>query len=103
MRLPADPETTEDRRHVVCSGFARVRYERRSPGKTDRQIKDSIESQLWWSPFVSSDQVNVAVDNGVATLTGMVDTPGERQAATDNAYQGGATLVENNLVVDHEG
>lgn len=80
-----------------------IRYERRSPGKTDRQIKDSIESQLWWSPFVTSDQVNVAVDNGVATLTGVVDTPGERRAATDNAYQGGATLVENNLVVDHEG
>jgi osmotically-inducible protein OsmY len=79
-----------------------IHYERRAPLKTDRQIKDSIESQLWWSPFVSSDQVTVTVADGIATLTGTVDTWNERDAATENAYQGGATLVKNDLVVDYD-
>lgn len=76
-------------------------YERRSPYQTDSQIKDSIESELWWSPFVDADQVNVTVDNGVARLTGTVDSWSELRAATENAYEGGATLVDNDLTVDY--
>lgn len=79
-----------------------IDYERRSPLKTDSQIKDSIESELWWSPFVDSDEVSVTVDDGVATLTGTVDSWGERQSATENAYEGGATLVDNDLVVNYD-
>lgn len=75
-------------------------YDRRAPLKTDTEIENSIESELWWSPFVDSDEVTVEVDDGVATLGGMVDTLGERQAATENAYEGGATLVDNDLVVN---
>ena len=56
-----------------------IEYERRAPSQTDSEIKDSIESELWWSPFVDSDEVSVAVNNGVATMTGSVGTWGERR------------------------
>lgn len=75
-------------------------YERRAPDKTDTQIEESIESHLWWSPFVSSNDVDVSVTNGIATLTGTVGSWSKRQAATKNAFDGGATSVNNNLVVD---
>lgn len=79
-----------------------IEYEERAPLKTDGEIADSIESELWWSPFVDADEVTVFVDDGVATLTGAVDTWSERQSATENAYEGGATLVDNDLVVNYE-
>ncbi|MEZ6097715.1 MAG: BON domain-containing protein [Pirellulaceae bacterium] len=79
-----------------------IDYDRRAPLETDSQIKESIESELWWSPFVDSDEVSVTVDDGVATLTGTVDSSGERHSATENAYEGGATLVDNDLVVNYD-
>lgn len=76
-------------------------YERRAPLKTDAEIKGAIDSQLWWSPFVNSENVTISVTNGIATLTGTVGSWSERQAATKNAYDGGATLVNNDLTVDY--
>jgi osmotically-inducible protein OsmY len=66
---------------------------------TDAEIRDDIQNELWWSPFVDEDQVNVKVDNGVATLTGQVDTYAEREAARENAYEGGATWVVDKLTI----
>ncbi len=66
---------------------------------TDAEIRDDIQGELWWSPFVDEDQVNVSVDNGVATLTGEVDTYSEREAARENAYEGGATWVIDKMTV----
>jgi osmotically-inducible protein OsmY len=77
-------------------------YEERAPLKTDTEIRDAIESEIWWSPFVESDEVTVEVDDGIATLTGTVDTWSERQSATENAYEGGATLVDNDLRVSYD-
>ena len=68
--------------------------------KEDLQIKKDIESELFWSPFVDSDAVSVAVDLGVATLSGTVDSYMEKQAALDNAYEGGAVHVRNKIEVD---
>ena len=79
-----------------------IDYDRRAPLKTDSQIKDAIESELWWSPFVDSDDVTVTVDDGIAMLTGTVDTWSERRSASENAYEGGATLVDNELIVDSD-
>lgn len=76
-------------------------YEPRAPGKTDSQIKKDIESELWWSPFVDADEVDVSVDDGVALLTGTVDSWSERRSATQNAYEAGATLVDNDLTVSY--
>jgi len=67
--------------------------------KGDWEIKEDIKSELWWSPYVDSDQVTVEVRDGVATLTGTVDSWMERMAARDNAYEGGAQKVRNFLAV----
>jgi osmotically-inducible protein OsmY len=67
--------------------------------KSDREIKEDIKSELWWSPYVDSDQVRVEVRDGVATLTRTVDSWMERMAARDNGYDGGATRVRNYLAV----
>jgi osmotically-inducible protein OsmY len=67
--------------------------------KSDQTIRDNIESELFWSPFVDSDQVNVSVDDGRATLTGTVDSWSEFNAATQNALEGGAVVVDNELTI----
>jgi osmotically-inducible protein OsmY len=69
--------------------------------KTDAEIKDDIESQLWWSPYVNEDEVEVTVNNGTAILEGTVDTKRERQYAEINALEGGALSVDNNLAVSY--
>lgn len=66
----------------------------------DAEIHDQIRDELWWSPFVDSDEVNVSVNRGTATLTGTVDTWREFQAAEENAREGGAYVVVNNLSVE---
>ncbi len=69
--------------------------------KTDYAIKENIVDELWWSPYVNQDEVNVTVTNGKAILTGTVDTKREKLFAEINALEGGATEVENKLVVDY--
>lgn len=64
---------------------------------TDAEIKEQIESELWWSPFVDSEEITVKVQNGVATLSGRVSSLVERDAAVDNARQGGARWVQNEI------
>lgn len=66
---------------------------------TDSEIREEIRDELWWSPFVDSDQVNVTVEEGVARLTGTVDSWVERNAATENAIEGGAVWVDNDLMI----
>ena len=67
--------------------------------KSDAAIRMDIEDELMWSPFVDGDDVTVRVDDGVATLTGTVDTWHERRMATQNAKEGGAIAVVNELSV----
>jgi osmotically-inducible protein OsmY len=67
------------------------------PAKSDWQIEEDIEDELWWSPFVDADDVNVSVEDGEATLTGTVDSWSEYDAAENNAYEGGAIIVDNDL------
>jgi osmotically-inducible protein OsmY len=76
------------------------------PGKaqtelSDWQIRHDIESELRWSPFVDERDVYVAVDDGVAVLTGVVADLRARRAATVNAREGGAHAVKNHLNVRH--
>ncbi len=67
--------------------------------KSDKEIKEDIESQLWWSPFVDSDDITVMVNAGTATLTGTVEDWDELEAAKENARQGGATSVVSKLKI----
>lgn len=69
---------------------------------SDSQIKENIESELWWSPFVNESDVTVEVDQGVAKLTGVVDSWRERDAAIENAREGGAKSVIDYLVVEND-
>jgi osmotically-inducible protein OsmY len=63
------------------------------------EIEEDTEDEMLWSPWAQSDQVTVTVRDGVATLTGVADTWSESQAATDNAFEGGARKVVNKLKV----
>jgi osmotically-inducible protein OsmY len=73
-----------------------------APGRTfksDGQIREDIRDELFWSPFVDENQVEVAVDDGVATLRGTVDSRAERATAEANAFDGGAVWVVNQIEV----
>jgi osmotically-inducible protein OsmY len=65
----------------------------------DMAIKDAIEDELFWSPFVDLDDIQVHVTNGKATLTGTVDSLREYRVAVRNALDGGASIVRNELKV----
>jgi osmotically-inducible protein OsmY len=65
----------------------------------DAQIRQAIETELSWSPHVDPEAITVSVISGRATLTGTVESWRERQAATDNAFEGGAIAVINRLGV----
>lgn len=69
------------------------------PYASDQQIQSDIKDELFWSPFVDGDDVEVSVRNGVATLSGTVEDWSEYRAAADNAYEGGALFVVNHLKV----
>ncbi len=65
--------------------------------RPDSIIKRDIENELWWSPYVDSDEVEVSVKQGVATLSGVVDSYLEYEMAIENAREGGAKQVESML------
>jgi len=69
--------------------------------KTDQEIKEDIDSELWWSPFVDSDDIQVEVHSGVATLSGSVEDWDELEAARENAREGGATSVLSKLDIEN--
>ena len=69
--------------------------------KTDVELKEDINNQLWWSPYVNQDEVTVVVENGRAILTGTVDTEREKLFAEINAIEAGAMVVDNNLSVEY--
>lgn len=71
--------------------------------RSDEAIQQSIEHQLFWSPFVDGDEVSVEVEKSGATLTGSVDSLAEKRAAEENAYEGGATEVHNHLKIGDPG
>lgn len=76
-------------------------YTAQEPAKSDAAIEGDIRDQLWWSPFVDEDDVEVTVEAGRATLTGTVQSWSEYNAATTNAYDGGAAWVDNDLVLTY--
>lgn len=48
--------------------------------KTDAQLKSDIEAELDWEPSINAAHVGVAVDKGVVTLTGHLETFAEKFA-----------------------
>lgn len=66
---------------------------------SDAEIKREIEEELWWSPFIDSDAITVTVDDGVATLEGVVNSWSDQRIAIENAFEGGATQVTDELEI----
>jgi osmotically-inducible protein OsmY len=66
---------------------------------SDQFIKRNIEDGFFWSPFVRSKDIKVAVDGGVATLTGTVGTWIAWGEADKDARRSGATTVINRVKV----
>lgn len=48
--------------------------------KTDAQLKKDVSAELEWEPSIDSAHVGVAVNDGVVTLSGHVDTFAEKHA-----------------------
>jgi len=67
---------------------------------TDTMIRSAIIDELWWSPYVDSDDVKVTVVDGIATLSGEAGSRFERDKATEEAFEGGAVWVRNKLKIN---
>jgi osmotically-inducible protein OsmY len=48
--------------------------------KTDSELKQDVMAELAWDPAIKADAVGVAVKDGVVTLTGHLETFGEKFA-----------------------
>ncbi|MBD3384098.1 BON domain-containing protein [candidate division KSB1 bacterium] len=92
-------QTVAERVKGVVDVSNNIKYEHKWTWKPDWKIRRAVNSQLFWSPFVDSDQVTLTIEDGVVTLSGNVDSWSEKSAAEDNAYEGGAREVNNNLNV----
>lgn len=77
-------------------------YEPTPPGHplSDAAIARDVRDELWWSSEVDRGELIVAVDNGVVTLQGRVDSHAESRAAVENALEGGALVVVNELEIE---
>lgn len=80
-----------------------IDYKRKWVWKPDTDIHQDVNQQIFWSPYVDPDDVNVKVENGIVTLTGEVNSLRERIKAEENAYQGGAKDVINQLRIVGQG
>lgn len=66
--------------------------------RSDEEIRDEVCNRLVWDDWVTADQVNVTVENGVVTLTGNVDSVVEKRAAGDDAWDTPGVVDVNNLL-----
>jgi osmotically-inducible protein OsmY len=80
-------------------GFYGYMAESYSTEASDEVIRESVQQELFWSPFVDESDIVVTVEDGVVSLTGTVNTLREQADAIENAYEGGAIWVEEELVV----
>lgn len=74
-----------------------VNYDYEWEEKDDWLIRLDVDDQLFWDPRVDQTDISIAVNNGVVTLTGDVDSWHERKVAEINAYEAGAKDVRNEL------
>lgn len=70
--------------------------------KSDAELKEDVQSELYWSPFVDSDDISVSVNNGEVTLKGTVEDENEVDDAIENAYEAGAKNVISKLQTEEE-
>lgn len=68
--------------------------------KSDKQTAEAIAKELYWSPFVGHDEIEIVVEDGIATLVGSVSSRRAKEAASENALEGGAKGVINDLIIE---
>jgi osmotically-inducible protein OsmY len=66
----------------------------------DSTLDNKIEKRIHDSSSLKKYDIDVKVDNGVATLTGTVATEAERRRAAQLATISGVSRVDNQIVVD---
>lgn len=71
--------------------------------KSDADLREDVESQLWWSRYVDSDKINVNVQNGTVTLSGQADDWDAMRAAVKNAFDAGARRVKSQIQYPQSG
>jgi osmotically-inducible protein OsmY len=71
--------------------------------KTDLELRQDVETQLDWDPRVDSQQIGVAVKDGVVALTGQVKSYADWLGAQDAAQSvAGVQALANELrIMDH--
>jgi hypothetical protein len=68
--------------------------------KTDGGIRRDIVTRLWSDRLIVARSIDVTVEDGVATLTGTVDTWTELLDAISKALDAGATKVRDRLKLE---
>lgn len=71
-----------------------------TPARGDQEVASAIERRLHANPLVDGSTIAVEVLRGIATLNGTVASTSARMATTLNAYEGGASFVDNRIRVD---
>jgi osmotically-inducible protein OsmY len=72
----------------------------RSERRTDPQIRDAIEEELFWSPYVDGERITVMVSDGEAVLKGSATGRFVAHMAVQNAFEGGARTVNTELILN---
>lgn len=68
----------------------------------DRELQQTVEDALVWTPEVDSAAIGVAVKDGVVTLTGQVPTYRQKAVAGKTVLRTrGVTTLANDIVVHH--
>jgi osmotically-inducible protein OsmY len=68
--------------------------------RTDEEIQRDVLAELQWDARVQSNQIGVAVKDGVVTLTGWVDSYGKKWVAERDAQRvRGVSAVANDIEV----
>lgn len=67
------------------------------PSAQDQQLATSVQNQIAADPALQGQQVQVAAQNGVVTLSGTTATEAQRVAAARDARVPGATQVINQI------
>ena len=67
--------------------------------KADVDIQLDIENQVWWNPYLAKQDIVATVKNGKAILSGSVEHAPQKVIAEQQAFEAGASEVENRLKI----
>ncbi len=84
---------------LSAPGAARPAAAQTSVAESDSALQQRIERRIKTDAGLKRHEVAISVSGGVATLTGTVSTPAQRQRAARLARVKGVTRVDNQLVV----